>query len=127
PAGTLPAELSVSGAGPPLGANESAALESYVPGEIRVRSRSTTERFLVVSESWSPGWRATVDGLPAPIYRTNYVIQGLAVPPGDHEVRLVYDPPAFRWGVAISLAAMVCWLALFAWSLVMRRSVIAAF
>jgi 4-hydroxybenzoate polyprenyltransferase len=86
-----------------------------------VRAVTDRPRFLVLSESWSPGWRAALDGQPTPIYRTNYVIQGVVVPPGDHTVSLVYDPPAFRWGVAISLVALVAWLALAGWSIVVAR------
>jgi hypothetical protein len=119
PGNTLAPRL---GAETPLTVDEMVAVQSYAPGDIQLRVTSERPRLLVVSESWSPHWRATLDGQPAPIYRANYVIQGVVVPPGEHQVRLVYDPPAFKWGVGVSLAALAGWLGLLGWSVAgMRR------
>ena len=32
---------------------------------------------LIINEAWAPGWHATIDGLEAPIYRANFLFQGL--------------------------------------------------
>jgi hypothetical protein len=118
PAKTLPPDLSGSArTAPPLAPTETATLQSYAPGQINIRAQSQKTRFLVISESWARGWRATVDGQPAPLYRTNYVIQGLVIPPGDHHITLQYDPPAFKWGLTITLTALAAWLVLLALSL----------
>jgi 4-hydroxybenzoate polyprenyltransferase len=100
---------------------ESVTLQSYAPGAIVLRANSNAQRLLVVNEGWSPGWRAEVDGQPTPIYRTNAVVQGLAVPAGEHTIKLSYDPPAFRWGVGVSLVALGVWLVILWLSVVDRR------
>jgi uncharacterized membrane protein YfhO len=69
-------------------------------------------RFLVVNEGWSAGWRAQIDGNPATIYRTDYLVQGVVVPAGPHTVSFRYDPPAFKEGLGISGAGLVLWLGL---------------
>jgi len=116
--GTLPPD-SIMEPGP-HSPTERVALDSYVPGEIKIEVAADRARLVVVNESWSPGWRAEVDGSPATIHRINYVVQGVVVPKGEHHVRLVYDPPAFRWGIGISVVALIAWLGLLGYS--MRRS-----
>ena len=59
---------------------------------------------LVLSEIWDPGWRATVDGVPTDILRTNGIFMAVPLQPGDHEVVLRYLPPHFWLGVAITAA-----------------------
>jgi uncharacterized membrane protein YfhO len=82
----------------------------------------------VVNEGWADGWRAELDGSIVQIYRVNFVVQGVVVPVGEHTIKLIYDPPAFRWGVGISVASLVGWLGLvvfiIAFYLLQRRRVI---
>ena len=54
------------------------------------RSRRTHPALVVVRNSYDAGWSATVDGAPAPLLATDYLVQGVAVPSGTHEIRLVY-------------------------------------
>ena len=59
--------------------------------------------WVVISEAAWHGWRADVDGRPAPIVAANHAFLGVHVPKGTHRVRLVYRPASFIWGLAISL------------------------
>ncbi|MEE2643526.1 MAG: hypothetical protein VYD19_01220 [Myxococcota bacterium] len=49
---------------------------------------------LIVNEAWAPGWYATIDGIEAPIYRANFLFQGLWVEAGRHRIHLKYRPRA---------------------------------
>ncbi|HET6314451.1 MAG TPA: YfhO family protein [Chloroflexia bacterium] len=120
PAG-LPGEVASASNGQPLTEAEVDSLETVanIPGTIRVRLRTEKARLLVINESWSPGWRATVDGTETPIYRANYIVQGVVVPPGEHEVVFHYDPPIFKLGLAVSGVSLLGWLGLLA--LAIRR------
>jgi hypothetical protein len=40
-----------------------------------------------------------VDGRPAPVLRADAFLQGVPVPAGQHEVRLVYREPAIGYGI----------------------------
>ncbi len=53
---------------------------------------ATTPRFLVVNERFDPYWRAYIDGKAVTIYPTNIMMRGVVVPPGAHEVTMIYRP-----------------------------------
>lgn len=69
---------------------------------IMVKTSSKVEGFLVLSDCFFPGWKATVDGHPVPLYVTDYLFRGLIVPPGFHQVNLYFDPSQLSWGAFIS-------------------------
>jgi uncharacterized membrane protein YfhO len=57
----------------------------------------------VVTEGYDPGWRAWVDGGPAPVWRANAIFRAVAVREGDHVVEMRYRPPSVAWGAAASV------------------------
>jgi uncharacterized membrane protein YfhO len=61
----------------------------------------------VLTDSWFPGWKATVDGKNAPIHRVDYLIRGVSVPAGAHTVEFRYQPLSWRIGWIVSLAALL--------------------
>lgn len=67
---------------------------------------------VVVSQAYSPGWEATVDGQPAPVVRVDGLVQGVPVPAGSHHVKLFYRAPGLRVGFLISIATLAALLAL---------------
>jgi hypothetical protein len=58
------------------------------------------------------GWRATVDGDPAPVLRGQYALLSVVLPPGAREVELFFESPAYERGRLISLGALLGALAL---------------
>lgn len=67
---------------------------------------------VVFVEQFARGWRATVDGLPAPIARANLVMRGIALGPGSHRIVLDYATPGLAAGLAISGLGLVLLLGL---------------
>jgi uncharacterized membrane protein YfhO len=65
------------------------------------------DRFLFVSESFYPGWRAFVDGREAKIYRANYMFRAVPLPSGAHTVKFVYDPVSLKAGALVSLITIL--------------------
>ncbi len=55
--------------------------------------------FLVVNDSFDPGWKATVDGRSTPILVANSAFRAVALPPGTHQVEMIYKP----WSVGVGL------------------------
>jgi hypothetical protein len=55
--------------------------------------------FLVVSSSYSPDWRVTIDGAPGELRRTNGLITGVRIPPGASRIELEYDAWTLRAGL----------------------------
>ena len=78
------------------------------PNEMRITIRNHPyRRLLVISLPWFPGWEARLDGAVVPLLRTDYVLSGVIVPPGDHTVELRYRPRSVMWGAAISGVAVL--------------------
>jgi hypothetical protein len=77
-------------------------VEPHAPG--RERWRVTAEGagggWLVVSAGWYPGWRARIDGRPAPVERADYALLAVHVPRGAHDVELRYVPRGFGAALA---------------------------
>jgi hypothetical protein len=63
--------------------------------------------YLVLVDTYYPGWRATVEGRPVEILRANYAFMALPVEPGEHRVALRYEPASFRLGLIISGLTLV--------------------
>lgn len=70
---------------------------------IRFRVRTDIPALLVTGNSFSRGWTATVNGVAAPIVRTNWLLQGVVVAAGESDVRLVYEAPGFRMGLIATM------------------------
>ena len=50
------------------------------------------DRLLVFTDSWAPGWSATIDGTPTPVLLINDAIRGVMVPTGTHALSWHYRP-----------------------------------
>lgn len=81
----------------------------------RIRTYSAAPRFLVLSDAYDAGWGARVDGNHAPIHRCDFMFMGIALPPGEHEVRLDYRPRRLLVGAAITIVAVSVLLGLLIW------------
>lgn len=73
--------------------------------------------YLVLSDAYYPGWRATVDGRPAPIERANYAFRAVYTPAGSHTVRFVFEPLIWKVGLGISGATLLILTGWWGWAL----------
>ncbi|MCY4428455.1 MAG: YfhO family protein, partial [Halieaceae bacterium] len=94
---------------------------SYSENEILLAASANRPGYLVLSEVWYPGWRATVNGEAAPVLRANYTLRALPVPPGDLEVRLWYAPASWRRGLALFGVGFLLLAGLGLWRLLASR------
>jgi Bacterial membrane protein YfhO len=90
-----------------------ARITSYEPGRVQIETNAPKATVLVVSEIFYPSWQAKVDGQPALILLTDYLLRGVSLPPGQHRVEMRYAAPAARAGVIISGCAVALLSALF--------------
>jgi uncharacterized membrane protein YfhO len=74
---------------------------------LEVETTANAPAFLVTSDVFYPGWRATIDGAPAELFQTDYAFRGLPVPAGTHAVRFEFSPRSFYQGVFISAASLL--------------------
>jgi uncharacterized membrane protein YfhO len=88
------------------GAGGTAAIERERNNDVLVRARAPGGGFLLLADTFYPGWTATVDGKPAPIYRANISVRAVPLSPGSHRVRFHYAPASLYRGAIISLSAL---------------------
>jgi hypothetical protein len=75
---------------------------------VTYQSSSASPGFAVFSEVfYSHGWKAYIDGKETPIIRTNYVLRGLSIPAGQHEIRFEFKPASYYTGNTVSLIASI--------------------
>lgn len=97
------------------GAPGEARLLEDQPESVVVQTSATGTRLLVLTDSYYPGWQASVDGKPVPIYPVNVLFRGVVVGPGVHRVVFTFQPASWTIGLiasAIGLLATVVGLAL---------------
>lgn len=78
-----------------------------------------TPAYLVLTESFFPGWQVTINGGLAPLERANALFMAVLVPAGDHEVVFEYTPASVELGrwvtqtvAALALGVLALWLLL---------------
>jgi hypothetical protein len=86
-----------------FGATEHARFRAYEADRIVVEVTAQSTGLLVLSEMHYPGWRATLNGQPAEIYRVNGGLRGIVVPRGESSITLEYAPFSVYAGGAITL------------------------
>jgi hypothetical protein len=77
------------------------------PNSIRVSWQIGPAGMLRVLESWDPGWRATVNGEPAPVYRADFLFLAVPVPEGPCDVTLEYRPRSLPEGAGATVLGLV--------------------
>jgi hypothetical protein len=76
----------------------------YSPNAVKIKVALDRDGYLVLSDTYYPGWRAYVDGEEREILRADYAFRAVSLESGRHTVLFKYDPPSFKMGLAISLA-----------------------
>lgn len=77
---------------------------SYHPKKIVLKTKSTAPNVLLLNDRYDPNWRVTIDGQTAKLLRCNYLMRGVEVPAGEHQVEFHFRPDVkFLY---VSLAAL---------------------
>ncbi|TDQ13581.1 membrane protein YfhO [Algoriphagus boseongensis] len=72
------------------------SLASTAPNQLTYKAEMSKGGLAVFSEIYYPeGWTATIDGKESPILRVNYLLRGLEVPEGSHEIVFTFAPSSY--------------------------------
>jgi hypothetical protein len=90
---------------------------------IRVDATLSTPGFVVIGESWDPGWRATLwhgpwaedRGDDLQVMRANVAFMAVWVPAGRHTIELRYWPTALTIGIGVAGLGALTLLVLTVW------------
>ncbi|OHX65693.1 YfhO family protein [Flammeovirga pacifica] len=105
----FPQEIKTSASG-----SDKVELVEFNQRRLKYTSTSQNGGFAVFSEVYYPaGWVAKIDGEKVDIVCANYVLRGLQVPAGTHEITFDFDPQSYVIGGGISrIAGYLCWILL---------------
>jgi hypothetical protein len=70
--------------------------------QVSLKVAAPSAGFVVLTDTFYPGWQATIDGQPAPIWPANLAFRAVAVEAGSHEIAFSYWPRSFTLGLWIS-------------------------
>ncbi len=82
-------------------------IKSYQDEKVVIDVNASDRGYLVLSDSWYPGWNAFIDGKKTEILRANYAYRAIYVDKGVHQVSFVYIPQSFEVGKILSLTGLV--------------------
>ncbi len=106
PTRPLPADASGSG---------TARIVTDLPERVVVEVKAEGPAYLVLADTFDPGWSATVDGQPAAIRPAYIAFRAVYLPGGGHTVVFTYRPAGFELGLWLSCFGIS--LGLFFWFL----------
>lgn len=116
-AGTFDVPLDPAAAGLASPVAGKAIIRNYREQEVEIETEADRDGFLVLSDTYYPGWKATVDGNPTKIYRADFSFRAVGVPSGKHLVKFTFEPTYWRLGIGISLGTLMVVLLGLGWSL----------
>ena len=81
-------------------------LKEYLNDKINYSFKSSAPQVAVFSEVYYPlGWDAYIDGEKSDYFKTNYVLRGMYIPAGNHEIEFRFEPDSFTTGRTITIVA----------------------
>lgn len=91
-------------------------ISHYEPDRMVVAANFTAPGVLVLSESYYPGWRCVdAHGQEHAIFPVNGSSRGVYLPAGSHQLDFRFEPAPYRYGLRLSLFALLLALGFHYW------------
>jgi len=84
-------------------------LTEYQPNYLKYEaSVNSGSQLAVFSEIYYPkGWKSFIDGKETPHIQADFVLRGLVIPAGKHQVEFKFEPSSYYLGNKVSLASSI--------------------
>jgi uncharacterized membrane protein YfhO len=86
---------------------DSARVASMSSDRVEIDVNSRCGGMLVLSDTYYPGWKASVNGKDVAVHPVDVAFRGVAVPAGASHVVFRYEPSSFRAGLLLFAAGVV--------------------
>ena len=81
---------------------------------VTYKTKASATQFAVFSEIYyDKGWNAYIDGKLTPYAKVNYVLRGMPIPAGEHEVVFKFEPKSHALGWTLTSIASIIAILLF--------------
>jgi hypothetical protein len=97
-----------------------AKIVKYENEKVVVEAAAKQDGWLVLLDSYYPGWKAELDGKPAQIYRADGFFRAVKIPAGAHTVSFSYFPDLFIKSLYVCGAGFLVWVMLLSLGLVAK-------
>jgi len=88
------------------------------PDRVELVASLASPGWVVLADTFYPGWSATIDGVATPIHPADLLFRAVFVPAGTHRIVFRYDAPALHLGLVLAVVG----LGLSAFLIVRRRA-----
>lgn len=85
----------------------SITITKYTSQELTLSVKTAIPSFIIISNSYDPGWLVSVNGQDSNVFKTNASLIGIEVGAGESSIRLYYFPKEFLIGSLISLLSIL--------------------
>ncbi|MCJ1805327.1 MULTISPECIES: YfhO family protein [Flavobacterium] len=93
--------------------NAKITLQSYKSNDLKYESINPKNGFAVFSEIYyGKGWNAYIDGKLVDHYRVDYILRGLPIPAGKHNIEFKFEPQVVKIGSIIALISFILMIGL---------------
>ena len=98
-----------------------AEITHYDTNEVDIKANLSKAGWLLLTDTYYPGWKVYIDGKEEKIYKADYLFRAVYLNKGKHNVRFVYEPTSFRAGLTVSVVTILILCALGIYYLVLFR------
>jgi hypothetical protein len=77
------------------------------PSHVTIEAEMSCAGMVVLNDTFYPGWYASVDGKPAPIYEAYGAVRGVVAAAGRHHIEFRYRPLSVYLGVCLSVVGLL--------------------
>jgi hypothetical protein len=106
PTRPLPEDATVSG---------TAQIVLDAPERVVIKTEAAMPAYLVVSDTFDPGWSATIDGQTVPIRPAYLAFRAVFIPEGKHAILFSYSPAGFALGSGLTGGGILLGIVLWFW------------
>ncbi len=82
-------------------------IAARTPQSLTLQVDLACDGMVVMSETYFPGWKATIDGNATEIREVYGALRGILAPQGRHEIRMWYRPQSFIFGAMLTFAGVL--------------------
>jgi hypothetical protein len=97
-------------------------VRSYEPTSLSLRVDVPDDGWLLVTDSWSLGWRARVNGESAPLWGGNFIFRAVKVRAGANQIEFSYHPFGYPWLLVVSWGTLAAVASMSAFALSGNRT-----
>jgi len=83
-----------------------ATITQYLPHRVTITTQSQQPQLLLLTDTFYPGWKTTIDSEPTQILRANHAFRAVSLPAGNHQIVFKYDPLSVKLGMVVSLIGL---------------------